>query len=161
MGQWHTPQAKTEEALRRLFAHSEDDLQSVQVLSRFSNKPITLPMIRILCQAAPYGAESGDAITSGNWRVSATIRVTTHYKSADGDGCDPTDVEVIEHDRIAAVVMDSLFTDDLPKTLNDLMQDEDFTAQMWTPGSCVSSEPSDGRLITEISCEIVMAPSQL
>jgi hypothetical protein len=161
MGQWHTPQAKTEEALRRLISHDEEDIQGVQVLSRFSNKPIALPMIRILCQASPYGSENGDSIISGNWRVTATMRVTTHYKSEDGDGCDPTDVEVIEHDRIAAVVIDALFTENMTDSLNELMQDEDFTAIYWTPGSCVSSEPSDGRLITEISCEIVMAPSKL
>ena len=120
---YHTPEAKTELAFKRILeTYSETDLAGVQLIQRFSPEDIVTPSISIIvAKCTPEDTGEGP---SGNWTCEIEITLRSHYK----------DNTVAEHDGWLGCVTDLVCDKTLVDTLNAVMLEEQFTAMEWEIG---------------------------
>jgi hypothetical protein len=156
MSSWHTPERKTEQAFKvYLETLLADDIQGVQVATRFSNVALSEPRIEIVADRVIPTEQDAEYYT-GNWSVSLALKVITHYESG---------VDAVTHDDLMGKILDVLMVsesgqDVLVDQLNQTQDDTDFTAQQIDIGQRTNS--IDGHsLVTVQELTVMMAPSKL
>jgi len=153
---WHTPERKTEQALKLYFqAVTGWELDGVQIATRFSNAALTEPRIEIVAESCqPW--EGDVQYYTGNWSVNVKISVHTHYEK---------NVDAEAHDNLVGSLLDVLLvgdgaSDKLVEEINKTQVDSDFTAQLIDIGAR-SNMVEDHTMKTEQELVVMMSPSKL
>lgn len=147
---YHTPDAKSELAFKRLFeTYSDQELAGLQILQRGSVEQKQTESISIICdKATPEGTDWENF--TGNYDCELTFTLSTHYKEND----------ITVHDNYLGVVCDLIFDNDLKTTLNEVMLEEQFTAFTWTPGER-TNRIEGSMFVSEQKGVLYMAPSKV
>lgn len=147
---YHTPESKTEEALKRYLQGelAEGELAGVQVVTRFAGDDLVPPMLSILAaNCEPMTPEDFQHLV-GNYRLQVVLTLASHYKEH----------SATQHDAFVGAVADALYKNDLQTTLTALMEGEEATFLSLTPGA--RKNTVDGHeQITEINLTVNMYPS--
>lgn len=152
---WHTPERKTEQALKLYLQTVLDyEIEGVQIVTRFGNAVMTEPRIEIFCPSClPWPANI--APYSGNWQVECTIKVVSHYDSG---------VDAEAHDELVGNLMDVFLITDgtndaATAEINATQLESDLTVIQVNIGerSCTVEEHS---IITEQKLELYIQPSR-
>lgn len=147
---YHTPEAKTEEGLKRYLEGelAEAELAGVQVVKRFSGDDLTPPMLSILASNCEPMIPEDFQHLAGNYKVDVVLTLASHYKDQTAD----------QHDAFVGAVADALYHNDLQTTLTALMEGEECTFQSITPGARKNTVDGHQQL-TEINLTVYMYPS--
>ena len=154
---WHTPERKTEQALKRYFETVLGfELEGVQLATRFSNVKLTEPRVDIVARGVEPEIELGEYQT-GNWVVAVMLRVVSHYER---------DVDAENHDEILGNIVDKLImiTDDEPRqdaTADEINKtlDENYLTVRQVDVMGRTTETAEQQIITEQAVEITIIPS--
>lgn len=155
---WHTPERKTEQALKLYFQTVLGyELDGVQIATRFSNTDLTEPRIDIFCESAsPYPSEA--EVHTGNWLVTVKIEVVSHYASG---------TDAVSHDEICGHLLDKLIMiDDVTGAdvtvdqINATQFEEEFTIQFLEIKDR-TNRIEEHSLVTEQEIEMIISPSRL
>lgn len=153
---WHTPERKCEQALKRYFETVLGyELDGVQIATRFSNADLVEPRIEIFCpDCEPWADDT--APYSGNWKVSCTLKIVSHY---DGDN---TDAEA--HDAIVGNLLDQLIIvgdngQDAAASEINATQDEAYITVILVDVGTRTNMTEEHSLITEQELVLYIQPS--
>ena len=114
----HTPERKTEQALKLYFATILGyELQGWQVTTRFSNTELTEPRIEIFCPDCEPWEDLTSAYT-GNWAVTCMIKLVSHYDSG---------VDAEAHDVVSGNLLDSMMLADATTGASAFAQEINLT----------------------------------
>jgi len=153
---YHTPERKTEQALKNYFAAVLGyELQGVQISTRFSNTELTEPRIEIISPACrPWSEEAGPF--TGNWAVDCTLKVVTHYASGTDDST---------HDDYVGYLLDNLMVVDsngdeaTAAEINATQFEADFTVIVVDIGERTNTI-EEHSLVTEQELVLYIQPSR-
>ena len=152
---WHTPERKTEQALKLYFESVLGyELSGVQICTRFGNLEKTEPRIEIACESCePYPA--GVQVHTGTWLVNAKITVYSHFQK---------DVDAEAHDNIIGSLLDNLLVSDengndaAAAEINATQNESAFTVQeIEIKGR--TNRVEEHSIVTEQELELIINPS--